>query len=236
MIDLYTWPTPNGHKVHIMLEETGLAYRVIPVDIGRGDQFDPAFLTISPNNKMPAMVDHDGPGGGPISIFESGAMLIYMAEKTGSFMPADARDRTLVMQWLMFQMGGIGPMLGQCHHFRNYAPEPIDYAIDRYTNEARRLYGVLDGRLGEAEFMAGDYSIADMATYPWTRSIDRQGVDPSDFPNVLRWQRQLEKRPAVQRGCEVLSDRQRQGGMTDEERETLFGSAQYERRRQSGDE
>ena len=230
MIDLYTWPTPNGHKVHIMLEETGLTYRVIPVDIGRGDQFDPAFLTISPNNKMPAMVDHDGPGGEPISIFESAAMLIYMAEKTGSFMPADARGRTLVMQWLMFQMGGIGPMLGQCHHFRNYAPEPIDYAIDRYTNEARRLYGVLDGRLGEAEFMAGDYSIADMATYPWTRSIDRQGVDPSDFPNVLRWQRQLEERPAVQRGCEVLSDRQRQDGMTDEEREILFGSAQYERR------
>ena len=230
MIDLYTWPTPNGHKVHIMLEETGLAYRVIPVDIGRGDQFDPAFLTISPNNKMPAMVDHDGPGDEPIRIFESGAMLIYMAEKTGSFMPADARGRTLVMQWLMFQMGGIGPMLGQCHHFLNYAPEPIDYAIDRYTNEARRLYGVLDGRLGESEFMAGDYTIADMATYPWTRSIDRQGVDPSDFPNVLRWQRQLEERPAVQRGCEVLSDRQRQGGMTDEEREILFGSAQYERR------
>ena len=230
MIDLYTWPTPNGHKVHIMLEETGLAYCVIPVDIGRGDQFDPAFLTISPNNKMPAMVDHDGPGGEPINIFESGAMLIYMAEKTGSFMPADARGRALVMQWLMFQMGGIGPMLGQCHHFRNYAPEPIDYAIDRYTNEAHRLYGVLDGRLGEAEFMAGDYSIADMATYPWTRSIDRQGVDPSDFPNVLRWQRQLEDRPAVLRGCEVLSDRQRQGGMTDEEREILFGSAQYERR------
>ena len=230
MIDLYTWPTPNGHKVHIMLEETGLAYRVIPVDIGRGDQFDPAFLTISPNNKMPAMVDHDGPGGEPINIFESGAMLIYMAEKTGSFMPADARGRALVMQWLMFQMGGIGPMLGQCHHFRNYAPEPIDYAIDRYTNEAHRLYGVLDGRLGAAEFMAEDYSIADMATYPWTRSIDRQGVDPSDFPNVLRWQRQLEERPAVQRGCEVLSDRQRQGGMTDEEREILFGSAQYEHR------
>ena len=230
MIDLYTWPTPNGHKVHIMLEETGLAYRVIPVDIGRGDQFDPAFLTISPNNKMPAMVDHDGPGDEPIRIFESGAMLIYMAEKTGSFMPADARGRTLVMQWLMFQMGGIGPMLGQCHHFLNYAPEPIDYAIDRYTNEARRLYGVLDGRLGESEFMAGDYTIADMATYPWTRSIDRQGVDPSDFPNVLRWQRQLEERPAVQRGCEVLSDRRRQGGMTDEEREILFGSAQYERR------
>lgn len=230
MIDLYTWPTPNGHKVHIMLEETGLAYRVIPVDIGRGDQFDPAFLTISPNNKMPAMVDHDGPGDEPIRIFESGAMLIYMAEKTGSFMPADARGRTLVMQWLMFQMGGIGPMLGQCHHFLNYAPEPIDYAIDRYTNEARRLYGVLDSRLGESEFMAGDYTIADMAIYPWTRSIDRQGVDASDFPNVLRWQRQLEERPAVQRGCEVLSDRQRQGGMTDEEREILFGSAQYERR------
>ncbi len=230
MIDLYTWPTPNGHKVHIMLEETGLPYRVIPVDIGRGDQFDPQFLAISPNNKMPAMVDHDGPGGEPISLFESGAMLIYLAEKTGSFMPADPRGRALVLQWLMFQMGGIGPMLGQCHHFRAYAPEPIDYAIERYTNEARRLYGVLDRRLGEADYMAGDYSIADMATYPWTRSIDRQGVEPADFPNVVRWQHALEERPAVQRGCAVLSENQRQGGMTDEERDILFGSAQYRRR------
>ena len=230
MIDLYTWPTPNGHKVHIMLEETGLAYRVIPVDIGRGDQFDPAFLAISPNNRMPAIVDHDGPDGGAISIFESGAILFYLAGKTGRFMPDDIRGRTLVMQWLMFQMGGIGPMFGQCHHFRNYAPEPIAYAIDRYTNETGRLYGVLDKRLGEADYMAGDYSIADMATYPWTRSIDRQGVDPAEYPNVVRWQQRLEKRPAVARGCAVLSDRQRSAEMTDEERNVLFGNAQYERR------
>ena len=230
MIDLYTWPTPNGHKVHIMLEETGLAYRVIPVDIGRGDQFDPAFLAISPNNRMPAIVDHEGPDGEAISIFESGAILVYLAGKTGRFMPDDTRGRTLVMQWLMFQMGGVGPMFGQCHHFRNYAPEPIAYAIDRYTNETGRLYGVLDKRLGEADYMAGDYSIADMATYPWTRSIERQGVDPADYPNVVRWQQRLEERPAVVRGCAVLSDRQRSAEMTDEERDILFGSAQYERR------
>ena len=230
MIDLYTWPTPNGHKVHIMLEETGLAYRVIPVDIGRGDQFDPAFLAISPNNRMPAIVDHDGPDGEAISIFESGAILFYLAGKTGQFMPEDTRGRTLVMQWLMFQMGGIGPMFGQCHHFRNYAPEPLPYAIDRYTNETGRLYGVLDRRLGEADYMAGDYSIADMATYPWTRSIDRQGVDPADYPNVVRWQQRLEARPAVVRGCAVLSDSQRSAEMTDEERSILFGKAQYERR------
>ena len=230
MIDLYTWPTPNGHKVHIMLEETGLAYRVIPVDIGRGDQFDPSFLAISPNNRMPAIVDHDGPDGQAISIFESGAILHYLAGKTGRFMPDDTRGRTLVMQWLMFQMGGIGPMFGQCHHFRNYAPEPIAYAIDRYTNETGRLYGVLDKRLGEADYMAGDYSIADMATYPWTRSIERQGVDPADFPNVVRWQQRLEERPAVARGCAVLNDRQRSTEMTDEERDILFGNAQYERR------
>ena len=230
MIDLHTWPTPNGHKVHIMLEETGLAYRVIPVDIGRGDQFDPAFLAISPNNRMPAIVDHDGPDGEATSIFESGAILVYLAGKTGRFMPDDTRGRSLVMQWLMFQMGGIGPMFGQCHHFRNYAPEPIAYAIDRYTNETGRLYGVLDKRLGEADYMAGDYSIADMATYPWTRSIERQGVDPADYPNVVRWQQRLEERPAVVRGCAVLSDRQRSAEMTDEERDILFGSAQYERR------
>ncbi len=230
MIDLHTWPTPNGHKVHIMLEETGLAYRVIPVDIGRGDQFNPAFLAISPNNRMPAIVDHDGPDNAAISIFESGAILVYLAEKTGRFMPRDIRGRTLVMQWLMFQMGGIGPMFGQCHHFRNYAPEPIAYAIDRYTSETGRLYRVLDKRLTEADYLAGDYSIADMAAYPWTRSIERQGVDPADYPNVVRWQQRLEERPAVNRGCAVLSDRQRSAGMTDEERNILFGSAQFERR------
>ncbi len=230
MIDLYTWPTPNGHKVHIMLEETATPYKVIPIDIGKGDQFEPAFLEISPNNKMPAIVDPDGPDGEPISVFESGAILIYLAEKTGQFMPAAARQRHMVLQWLMFQMGGIGPMLGQCHHFRNYAPEPIPYAIKRYTNEAARLYGVLDNRLAQAEYMAGDYSIADMATYPWTRSIENQGVNPDDFPNVLRWQRAIESRPAVIRGCDVLKDAGRSGEMTEEERQILFGDAQYKRR------
>ena len=230
MIDLYTWPTPNGHKVHIMLEETGLAYDVIPIDIGKGDQFDPAFLKISPNNKMPAIVDREGPGGAPVSIFESGAILLYLAEKTGRFLPQDARGRWLVVQWLMFQMGGLGPMLGQCHHFRHYAPEPVPYAIERYTNEARRLYGVMERRLGEADYLAGDYSIADMAAYPWTRSMARQGVDPADFPQVRRWQAALEGREAVRRGCAVLEEAGRAGEMSEEERENLFGDRQYRER------
>ena len=230
MIDLYTWPTPNGHKVHIMLEETGLAYNVIPVDIGKGDQFAPDFLKISPNNKMPAIVDRDGPGGAPIAMFESGAILLYLAEKTGRFMPQDARGRWQAVQWLMFQMGGLGPMLGQCHHFRHYAPEPVPYAIERYTNEARRLYGVMERRLGEADYLAGDYSIADMAAYPWTRSMARQGVDPADFPQVQRWQAALEGREAVVRGCAVLEDAGRQGEMSEEERDILFGARQYDKR------
>ncbi len=230
MIDLYTWPTPNGHKVHIMLEETGLAYNVIPVDIGKGDQFAPDFLKISPNNKMPAIVDHDGPGGAPIAMFESGAILLYLAEKTGRFMPQDARGRWQAVQWLMFQMGGLGPMLGQCHHFRHYAPEPVPYAIERYTNEARRLYGVMERRLGEADYLAGDYSIADMAAYPWTRPMARQGVDPADFPQVRRWQAALEGREAVVRGCAVLEDAGRQGEMSEEERDILFGARQYDKR------
>ena len=177
MIDLYTWPTPNGHKIHIMLEEIGLDYRVIPIDIGAGDQFKPEFLKISPNNKMPAIVDPEGPDGQPISLFESGAILIYLAEKTGRFLPTEPRARFLVLQWLMFQMGHIGPMLGQVHHFLRYAPEKIPYAMDRYSNEAKRLYGVLDKRLGEVEFLAGDdYTIADMAVWPWVRQIGRAHV------------------------------------------------------------
>jgi GST-like protein len=175
MIDLYTWPTPNGHKIHIMLEEVGLAYNVIAIDINAGDQFDPEFLKISPNNKMPAMVDHDGPGGTPYPLFESGAMLMYLAEKTGRLMPIETRARYGVIKWLMFQMGHIGPMLGQAHHFRAYAPEQIPYAIERYTNEAHRLYTVLDTRLAEAEYLADEYSIADIATFPWLRSHERQG-------------------------------------------------------------
>ena len=207
MIDLYTWPTPNGFKVSIMLEETGLPYNVIPVDIGAGDQFKPDYLKISPNNKMLAMVDTDGPGGKPYSLFESGAILMYLAEKTGKFMPTETRARYDVIKWLMFQMGGLGPMLGQAHHFRQYAPEPIPYAIDRYTNEAKRLYGVMDRRLGEVEYLAGAYSIADMASYPWIRPHKRQGQDLNDFPNLKRWFDAIAERPAVQRGVKVLADR-----------------------------
>ncbi len=230
MIDLYTWPTPNGHKLHIMLEETGLDYTVIPIDIGAGDQFDPEFLKISPNNKMPAMVDRDGPGGAPYAMFESGAMLIYLAEKCGRFMPQETRARFDVIKWLMFQMGHIGPMLGQAHHFRAYAPEPIPYAIERYTNEAARLYKVLDVRLGEAAYLAGDdYSIADIAVFPWLRSHERQGQDLADFTNVERRFETIAARPAVERGVAVLADRRRAGPITEREREVMFGATQYRR-------
>ena len=230
MIDLYTWPTPNGHKIHILLEELGLEYKVIPINIGEGDQFKPEFLAISPNNKMPALVDHDGPGGTPYSMFESGAILIYLAEKTGRFIPSDVRERYEVIQWIMFQMGHIGPMLGQNHHFRRYAPEKIPYAIDRYTNEAARLYGVLDKRLDGREYLVGEYSIADIASYPWLRSHEVQGQDLDDFPNVKRWYEAIEARPAVQRGIQVLSEETRKGEMSEAEREQLFGNAQYARR------
>lgn len=230
-IDLYTWPTPNGHKVHIMLEETGLAYNVIPINIGKGDQFSPEFLKVSPNNKMPAMVDHDGPGGGPFALAESGAMLIYLAEKTGRFLPTDPAVRYRTLQWLMTQMGHVGPMLGQVHHFRNYAVEKIPYAIDRYVNEATRLYNVLDRRLGETGWLGGDdYTIADMATYPWIRGWENQGQNLESHPNLARWFGEIESRPAVERGCAVLADRRRQGTMTDEEREVMFGKTQYQQR------
>ena len=229
MIDLYTWPTPNGHKVHIMLEEVGLEYNVIPIDINAGDQFDPEFLKISPNNKMPAMVDPDGPGGTPYSLFESGAILMYLAEKTGRFMPTETRARYDVIKWLMFQMGHIGPMLGQAHHFRSYAPEPIPYAIDRYTNEAYRLYKVLDGRLAEAEYLADAYSIADIAVFPWLRSHERQGQDLNDFPHVKRWFEVIAARPAVEAGAKVLADRRRTGPIDDAAREIMFGAKQYRR-------
>ncbi len=231
MIDLHTWPTPNGFKVSIMLEETGLPYTVIPVDISEGDQFKPEFLKISPNNKMPAIVDHDGPDGGPYSLFESGAILMYLAEKTGGFMPSAVANRYRVIQWLMFQMGGIGPMLGQAHHFRQYAPEPLPYAIDRYTNETGRLYGVMDRRLGESEYLAGDYSIADIACFPWIRSHERQGQNLEDFANVKRWFEAIGARPAVQKGLQVLADRRKPPGEMDEkERSILFGAEQYKRR------
>jgi GST-like protein len=229
MIDLYTWPTPNGHKVHIMLEETGLPYKVIPVDIGAGDQFKPEFLRISPNNKMPAMVDSDGPGGKPMALAESGAILFYLASKSGRFLPEDLRKRWQVMQWVMFQMGHIGPMLGQAHHFLQYAPERIEYAMNRYRNEANRLYGVLERRLGESQFLAcEEYTIADMATMPWLRFPERQGVNVEEYPNVKRWRDGIAARPAVQRGVQVLADRRRPT-MTPEQRENLFGAKQYAR-------
>jgi GST-like protein len=227
MIELYTWPTPNGHKVHIMLEETGLKYNIHPIDIQRGDQFQPDFLKISPNNKMPAIVDTDGPGGKPISIFESGAILMYLAEKTGKFMPKDMAGKYEVVQWLMFQMGGIGPMLGQAHHFRGYAPEKIQYAIDRYTNEAGRLYRVVNKRLADRDYMAGEYSIADMAIYPWLQGWERQGQKLEDYPNIARWFKAIGDRPAVQRGMQVLADRRRTGPMDDKAKEMMFGKAQY---------
>ena len=181
MIEVYSWATPNGHKVHIMLEECALPYRVHPIDIGAGEQFDPSFLSISPNNKIPAIVDSDGPDGQPISIFESGAILLYLAGKTGRLMPESVRGRYEVLQWLMFQMGGVGPMLGQAHHFRIYAPEKIGYAIDRYTNEAKRLYGVMDRQLAKHKYIAGsEYSISDIAVFPWLRSWKNQGIDWND--------------------------------------------------------
>jgi GST-like protein len=229
MIDVHTWATPNGHKVHIMLEECALPYTVHAVDIGAGDQFKPEFLAISPNNKIPAIVDSDGPDGRPIALFESGAILLYLAARTGRFLPADVRGKYVALQWLMFQMGGVGPMFGQAHHFRMYAPERIDYAINRYTKEANRLYAVMDKRLAEVPFFAGDYSIADMAVFPWTRSHANQGVDLDEYPNVKRWFEAIGARPAVQRGVKVLADRRRP--ITgDKERDVLFGAQQYQRR------
>ena len=230
MIDLYTWPTPNGHKVHIMLEECALPYRVHAVNIGAGDQFAPDYLKINPNNKMPTIVDPDGPDGAPYPVFESGAILMYLADKTGRFMPTDRAGRFLVIQWLMFQMGGIGPMLGQAHQFRQYAPEPIPYAIERYTNEAARLYNVLDRRLGEVSYLAGDYSIADMAVWPWIRPHERQGQDLADFPHLRRWFEAIGERPAVQRGLAVLADQRTDLKHDKKAREALFGASQYARR------
>ena len=232
MIDLYTWPTPNGHKVHIMLEETGLEYRVHAIDIGAGDQFKPDFLAISPNNKIPAMIDQDGPGGKPFALAESGAMLFYLASKTGRFLPKGLRERWVVMQWVMTQMGHVGPMLGQAHHFLQYAPEKIEYAMNRYRNEAKRLYGVVDKRLQESEWLGGnEYSIADMATMPWMRAPERQGVDIEQFPVLKRWRERIAARPAVQRAVEVLAERRRQTpGFTKEQAEVLFGATQYAKR------
>ena len=230
MIEVYSWATPNGHKVHVMLEECGLDYRAIPVDIGTGAQFEPAFLAISPNNKIPAIVDTDGPDGKPISLFESGAILIYLASKTGRFLPEDTRGRYEVFEWLMFQMGSVGPMLGQTHHFRIYAPEKIPYAIERYSKEARRIYGVLDKRLQQRDWIAADqYTIADIAIFPWLRSWQNQGIEWADFPHLKSWFDRIAARPAVQRGVEVLAGL-RKPFRSEAEREVLFGARQYERR------
>ena len=203
MIDLYTWSTPNGRKVSIMLEETGLPYAVHPVDIGKGDQFKPEFVAINPNSKIPAIVDPDGPGGGPFALFESGAILIYLAEKTGRFLPPAPRSRYQVLQWLMFQMSGVGPFFGQAHHFLRYAPQPVPYAMERYHKETLRLYGVMNSALAEREHLAGSYSIADIATYPWVARHDWHQVDLDEFPHVRRWFEAISARPAVQRGMKV---------------------------------
>jgi GST-like protein len=234
MIDVYSWPTPNGHKVHIMLEECGLRlgrdWQVHAVNIGKGDQFAPAFLEISPNNKIPALVDPQGPDGKPISLFESGAILLYLAAKTGKLLPKSDRARFKVLEWLMFQMGGVGPMLGQNHHFRQYAPEKIEYAINRYTNEAKRIYGVMDRQLKEHKFIAGQqYTIADISIFPWLRNWQNQGIDWADFPHLKQWFDTLAARPAVQRGVAVLADA-RKPITDDRSREVLFGKTQYEKR------
>jgi GST-like protein len=199
-IDVHYWPTPNGHKVTIMLEECALPYTLVPVNIGKGDQFKPAFLEIAPNNRMPAIVDHDGPGGKPISVFESGAILMYLGRKTGKFYPTDERKRVAVDEWVFWQMAGLGPMGGQAHHFRNYAPEKIPYGIDRYTNEVNRLYGVLDKQLKGRDFICGDYSIADMMSFPWVRPYKNQGQDIAEFKHLEAWFKRMQERPAVVRG------------------------------------
>jgi GST-like protein len=234
MIDVYSWATPNGHKVHIMMEECG--YRLgkdwlaHPINIGRGDQFQADFLKISPNNKIPALVDPNGPDGKPISLFESGAILLYLASKTVKFLPKSDRAKFEVLQWLMFQMGGVGPMLGQAHHFRIYAPEKIDYAYDRYTNEAKRLYGVMNKQLQTNKYIAGGaYSIADIAIFPWLRSWQNQGIDWNDYPYLKAWFDQIAERPAVQRGVQVLADL-RKPGHDNQAKEILFGKEQYKAR------
>ena len=234
MIEVHSWATPNGHKVHIMLEECGLRlgrdWQAIAVNIGAGDQFKPEFLKISPNNKIPALMDPNGPDGKPMTLFESGAILLYLAAKTGKFLPRSDRQKFEVLQWLMFQMGGVGPMLGQTHHFRLYAPEKIDYAINRYSNEAKRLYGVMDRQLANTRFIAGNrYSIADIAIFPWLRSWHNQGIDWADYPRLKVWFDTIAARPAVKRGVEVLASL-RKPLTGDRDRDVLFGKTQYQKR------
>ncbi len=216
-IELFYWPTPNGHKITIMLEELGVPYAVKYINIGRGEQFAPDFLKIAPNNRMPAIIDPDGPGGAPISVFESGAILQYLGRKYGRFYPTDERARVQVEEWLFWQMGGLGPMAGQAHHFRQYAPEKIEYGINRYTNEVNRLYGVMNRRLEEHEYLAGAYSIADMACIGWVRPYENQGQTLDDFPNLKRWFEAVLARPAVQRGIEVgKEERARQASLAED--------------------
>lgn len=224
-IELHFWPTPNGFKITIMLEECGLPYRVRFVNIGRGDQFQPEFLAISPNNRMPAIVDPDGPDGGPVSVFESGAILQYLGRKTGRFYPTRERARIAVEEWLFWQMAGLGPMAGQAHHFRHYAREKIPYAIERYTNEVNRLYGVMDERLAGRAFLANDYSIADMAAFPWVRPYERQGQNLDDFPNLKAWFERISARPAVVRALEVGREERKAFDLSKDEaaQRVLFG-------------
>jgi GST-like protein len=228
MLELWTWPTSNGHKIHIMVEELGIDYKVVRVDISTGEQFCPEFLAINPNNRIPAIVDPDGPGGKPLKLFESGVILIYLAEKYGRFIPADPAARYLCLQWLMFQMSGIGPMTGQYNHFHHTAKEQWEYPKERYANEVARLYRVLDKRLTESEYLAGDdYSIADIATFPWLRYPDRRGLSYDMFPGIKRWFETIERRPAVQRGFQVVGDHPPQITLTDAEREVMFGRIQF---------
>jgi GSH-dependent disulfide-bond oxidoreductase len=224
MIDLHYWTTPNGHKITIFLEETQLAYRIVPVDIRAGDQFHPDFLKIAPNNRIPAMVDHDpSEGSTPVSMFESGAILLYLAEKIGRYIPRDTQQRADVLQWLFWQMGGLGPMAGQNHHFVQYAPEKISYAIDRYVNETNRLYGVLNRRLADRDFIAGAYSIADMAAYPWIVPHEKQRQNIEDFPHLKRWSATIRERPAVKRAYALAADINTKPNIDDDSRKLLFG-------------
>ncbi len=231
MIELYSWATPNGHKVHIMLEETGLPYRVHAVNIRIGDQFKPEFLAISPNNRIPAMVDPDGPGGKPLSLMESGAILLYLASKSGKFLPEDLAQRWSCVQWLMWQMGGVGPMFGQANHFRRYSKEKLEYPIERYTNEANRLTHVLDKQLAQSKFVACDeYTIADMAIFPWMRGAESRGIDMKEYPHAKRWFDAIHARPAVQRALQVLANESNNNPVDDKAREVMFGKTQFQRR------
>lgn len=230
MIELYYWPTPNGHKITIFLEEAGLDYRIVPVNIGAGDQFKPDFLKISPNNRMPAIIDTSpNDGSEPISVFESGAILLHLAEKTGKFLPRDLRSRKTVIEWLFWQVGGLGPMAGQNHHFSQYTPEKIPYAIERYVNETNRLYGVLDRQLADFEYVAGEYSLADMASYPWIVSHKKQSQNLDDFPNLKRWFETIKNRPAVIKAYEKGQKVSSQSTVTEESKKILFGQTSANR-------